>query len=155
MEGIDPRLEESGSESFSDHHMLFILISIAWLSVLALLVAVCRTAADDDSKSRSRAPSSVGPIAVRVSLSRSPPRPRRPRQRCQPAAVPAPDALVLLDDQRARTDEAHLAPDDVEQLGQLIQRGLAQEPAHARDARVLGDLEQPLLCLVAVAERVL
>jgi len=52
--------------------MLFISISIAWLSVLVLLVAVCRTAADGDSESRSLASSSVGPIGVKLTLSRTP-----------------------------------------------------------------------------------
>ena len=36
--------------------------------------------------------------------------------------MPALHALVLVDDQRPRPDEAHLALDDVQQLGQLVER---------------------------------
>ena len=64
------------------------------------------------------------------------------RRQVQPAAVPALDLRVLLEDERPRADEAHLAAQDVEQLRQLVERGAAQEPADARDARVVGDLEQ-------------
>ncbi len=44
---------------------------------------------------------------------------------------------------RTRTDQAHVAPDDVEQLGQFVQAGAAQEVAHRRDARVAGQLAVP------------
>jgi hypothetical protein len=81
--------------------MLVILISIAWLFVLTLLVAVCRTAADGDSGYRSVAHSSVGPIGVRVTLSRAPsrlaapargPHRRTPLQGRRPAARSRPVA---------------------------------------------------------------
>ena len=50
------------------------------------------------------------------------------RRRCQPSI-----ALVLLDHERARADEAHLAAHDVEQLRQLVQRGAC---AASRPTRV-------------------
>ena len=46
--------------------------------------------------------------------------------------------------QRPRADEAHLAAPDVEELRELVERGAAQQPPDARDARVVGDLEQAL-----------
>jgi hypothetical protein len=68
---------------------------------------------------------------------------RSPRMESSPAcpAVPALDALVLLDHERTRADEAHLAFEDVQELRQLIQRTLAQEPPYPRNAGVVGDLE--------------
>ena len=47
-------------------------------------------------------------------------------------------------------DDAHVAAQDVEELRQLVERILAQEAAHARDARVVGDLEQHAVALVHV-----
>ena len=46
-------------------------------------------------------------------------------------------ALALVDGQRARPDEAHLALPDVEQLGELVKRGRAEHPTHASDSRVI------------------
>ena len=62
----------------------------------------------------------------------------------QAAAVRALDAAVLVGYQRARADEAHLAAQDVEQLGQLVERAAAQQPPGPGHARVVGDLEQPV-----------
>ena len=64
------------------------------------------------------------------------------RREVQPAAVPALDLAVLVEHERARADEAHLAAQHVRQLRKLVERGAAQEPPDARDARVVGDLEQ-------------
>ena len=66
-----------------------------------------------------------------------------PGREVQPAAVEADHQRVLVDHQRPRADEAHLAAQDVEELGELVERGAAQERADARDARVVRDLEQP------------
>ncbi len=44
--------------------------------------------------------------------------------------------LVVGHGVRARTDQAHPALQDIDQLRQLIQRGPADEPAHARDAGI-------------------
>ena len=53
----------------------------------------------------------------------------------------ADDVLVLVEDQRSRPDQAHLAPEDVDQLGQLVQGPASQEATEACDARVVLDLE--------------
>ena len=55
------------------------------------------------------------------------PEPRDPRLQVEPAPSPVDDVLVLLEDQRPRPDEAHLAPEDVDQLRQLVERVAAQE----------------------------
>ena len=51
---------------------------------------------------------------------------------------------------RTRTDDAHVAAQNIEELRQLIQRILAQESAQPGDARVVGDLEQHAVALVHV-----
>ena len=61
------------------------------------------------------------------------------RRRCQPC-----DLRVLVDDQRPRPDQAHLAAQHVDELRQLVERRRAQEPPDARDARIVGDLEEPV-----------
>src|SRR5207302_1647061 len=38
------------------------------------------------------------------------------------------DECRALDGQRARADERHLAAQDVDQLGQLVERGLSEQP---------------------------
>ena len=38
--------------------------------------------------------------------------------------------------QRPRTDGAHVAPEDVHELRQLVEAGRAKEPSHARDMAV-------------------
>jgi len=47
--------------------------------------------------------------------------------------------------QRARSDDTHLSPHDVDQLRQLVQKGAPQKPAEARHARVVLQLEQTSL----------
>ena len=69
--------------------------------------------------------------------------------------MPALDPQILVEHQRPRPDEAHLAPHDVPQLRQLIQRAAPQQPPDPRHTRILSDLEQPLLRLVAIPQRVL
>ena len=51
------------------------------------------------------------------------------RLQLEALARPVVDVLVLLEDQRPRADEAHLAAEDVEQLRQLVERVAAQEAA--------------------------
>src|SRR5215212_7679437 len=58
-----------------------------------------------------------------------------PGHRPQPPVLPV---LVLVDlggDRRARADQAHLAPEDVQQLGQLVDAGAADDPPDASDPR--------------------
>ena len=61
-------------------------------------------------------------------------------------AVPALHALVLLDHERARTDETHLAFENVEQLGQLVQRALASntDEAASEVSSILGGASEKL-----------
>ena len=54
---------------------------------------------------------------------------------------------------RAGPDDGHVAREHVPELGQLVEGGLAQQPAHARHARVLGDLEDRSVLLVGAHER--
>ena len=54
------------------------------------------------------------------------PVPGHPGLQVQPAAVPALDLPVLVLDQRPRADEAHLAAQHVEELGQLVERAAPQ-----------------------------
>jgi hypothetical protein len=73
--------------------MLFILIPIAWLSILALFVAVCRAAADGDAQLSPAAPPLSGPIGTRLVLAHdllAPARSaRRPHRRQAPQRVAA------------------------------------------------------------------
>ena len=64
----------------------------------------------------------------------------RPARQAGPHLEPAPLALVVALEvrrrHRARADEAHLAAQDVPELGQLVDRRAPQERADARDARI-------------------
>src|SRR5438067_245909 len=82
------------------------------------------------------------------------PRASHAGRQVQAAPAPALYEVVLVDDERARADQAHLALEDVDQLRQLVEGSLAEETPDARDARVVGDLEEARL-LVEVGELVL
>jgi hypothetical protein len=60
--------------------LLFISIGIAWLALITLFVAVCRTAAEGE---RPRATAELGSVSIGPKLVLSTPaeRPRRPRRR--------------------------------------------------------------------------
>lgn len=66
-------------------------------------------------------------------------------------------ALDFFGDNRARADEAHVAADDVPELRQLVEAGLAEEGAELCDARVVLELEVrfPLLAGLGVLPEVL
>jgi hypothetical protein len=76
---------------FSD--MLFLLIPIAWLSILAMLVAVCRAAAQGDAQFSAPEQASPGSIGFKLILARAssplPATPRRPHRRTALRRVPA------------------------------------------------------------------
>ena len=55
----------------------------------------------------------------------------------EPACGPARDLVGLVEDERPRADEAHLAAQHVPELRQLVEAALAQERADAGDARVV------------------
>ena len=80
--------------------------------------------------------------------------PRHARLEMQAAAVPAFDLPILVLDERARPDQAHLAPEDVEQLGELVERAAPQQLADARDPRIVSDLEQAVGGFVLPAQLV-
>lgn len=65
-------------------------------------------------------------------------------------------ALDFFGDNWARADEAHVAADDVPELRQLVEAGLAQEGAELRDARVVLELKVrfPLLAGLGVLGKV-
>jgi hypothetical protein len=54
-----------------------------------------------------------------------------------------------------RPHQRHLAEEDVEELGQLVERGAAQEMPDARDARVVGGLVDELAQAVGLLDQVL
>ena len=62
------------------------------------------------------------------------------------------EALHLLDRQRPRSDQAHLAAEDVPQLRELVEAVPPEEFPERGDARVVGDLEHGPPHLVAVGE---
>ena len=62
------------------------------------------------------------------------------------------DQAVLVDDQGPGADQRHVAAQDVQQLGKLVERGAPQEAADAGDAGVVLDLEEATAGLVAVGE---
>jgi hypothetical protein len=61
--------------------LLFILIPAAWLFVLALIVAVCRTAADADRSTGRSEKLSSAPIGPKLTLATSPRELRPPVRR--------------------------------------------------------------------------
>src|SRR5581483_5834100 len=77
------------------------------------------------------------------------------RRNVEPAPQPALDLAVLLGDQRPWPDDAHLAPQDVHELRQLVELKAPDHPAHPRDTRVGGDLEQAVGALVERQQLVL
>src|SRR5512134_1354942 len=62
--------------------------------------------------------------------------------------MPVLEQAVVPKRQRARSDEAHLALDDIDDLRDLVEREAAQEPSDSGHTRVLADLEQRTLRLV-------
>ena len=70
------------------------------------------------------------------------------RRRCQRWYL-----LHLGGHRRPGTDDAHLAGEDVQELGQLVERGPADEAADAGDARVVPHLEDRARGLVLRAQR--
>src|SRR4051794_5410525 len=54
----------------------------------------------------------------------------------QPAPGPALDMLVLLRNQRAGPDKAHVAAENIDQLRQLVERMAAEEAADSGNARI-------------------
>lgn len=95
MGGMKLRSAESEhrTRGFSPSDMLFLLIPIVWLSTLALLVAVCRAAAQGDAQFSAPAQKSPGSIGFKLILARTssplPQAPRRPHRRIALRRVPA------------------------------------------------------------------
>src|SRR3954468_17202450 len=78
---------------------------------------------------------------------------RHARREVQPAAIQSEDLSVLLANERTWADEAHLAPQHVEELRQLVERRLAEKPADPGHAWIAGELEHPGRALAHLAER--
>src|SRR6185369_14713968 len=57
----------------------------------------------------------------------------------EPAPLPLVIALDLVAERGARSDDAHLAGSDVEQLRQLVERQPAQHPSHTGDPLAIGN----------------
>ncbi len=51
---------------------------------------------------------------------------------------------------RTRTDHAHVAAQNIEELGQLVERVLAKETTDPGDAWIVGDLEKHAIALIHV-----
>src|SRR5579885_3652066 len=58
--------------------------------------------------------------------------------RFEPAMVPRFIQLGFIRERRSRPYQAHLAPDDVDELRQFVQAEAAQDSSRARDAGVVG-----------------
>src|SRR6266498_1404604 len=65
-----------------------------------------------------------------------------PRQDAVAPAVPVLEQQVVPHGEGTGADEAHLAPEDVEHLGDLVDREAPQRAADPRDAWIVADLEQ-------------
>src|SRR5687767_11966940 len=88
-----------------------------------------------------------------VRAARDLPQARDSRQHEIALAVPRLELVVVAQRQGSRADQAHLAGEHVQYLGQLVERELPQEAADAGDARVLADLEESSRRLVVLFER--
>ena len=62
--------------------------------------------------------------------------------------MPGLEQLVVADRERARADEAHLAAQDVQHLGDLVDREPSQHASDTGDAGIVADLEEGALGLV-------
>ena len=92
------------------------------------------------ARSRCRARSSRSSVSSERPLTcHSPVMPGLHREAAEPVRGVVVDLVV---DRRPRPDERHVAAQHVPELRQLVQARAAQEAAHARDAVVLGELEQ-------------
>src|SRR4051794_5101938 len=56
--------------------------------------------------------------------------------------MPARDLAVLVGDERSWAHQAHLATENVDQLGRLVEAGAPQHPPDPRNPGVVADLEQ-------------
>ena len=83
------------------------------------------------------------------------PEPGHPGEHEIPGAMPVLEELVVAKRQRPRPDEAHLAPQRVDELRQLVDREPPQNSPDPRHPRVVADLEQRARRLVRVLERAL
>src|SRR5436190_9093152 len=76
------------------------------------------------------------------------PEPGQARENEVALEVPALELLVVAQRQRSRPDEAHLAPEHVPDLRDLVQREAAENRPDRGHARVLADLEEGPVRLV-------
>ncbi len=60
----------------------------------------------------------------------------------EPRVVPLLVAVEVVEGVGSRSDQAHVAPQDVPELGQLVEAGAAQEAAHGRHAGIVVQLER-------------
>src|SRR5690606_27639587 len=67
------------------------------------------------------------------------------RQRFEPSPLPRTVLLDLVAESRARTDQAHVALEDVDELGQLVDARGPEYPSNSCDARIAGTDASPLL----------
>src|SRR4051794_7185771 len=75
-------------------------------------------------------------------------RPRHPRLDGEPETVLGPVALDEPHPLRARPDDAHFAPQHVDELRKLVDREAPQQLAHPRHTRIATELEHRVLELV-------
>lgn len=75
--------------------------------------------------------------ALRGRDGRNAPGSRDPRRNAQDLALRRPYLLGLADQVGSGSDQAHVTVQDVPQLGQLVQAGLAQQATDAGDALVV------------------
>ncbi len=66
--------------------------------------------------------------------------------------MPVLEQQVVPNRERTRADEAHLAPEDVQSLGNLVEREPAQHAPDARDPGIVADLEERAADLVRLLQ---
>src|SRR3990172_6654690 len=95
-----------------------------------------------------------GDPAIEVGISPRPdlPEASNPRLHRQAPAVPDVVSGDLVQERGPRSDEAHLAAQDVPQLWQLIDARPTDPPSGTRDPRIVGDLEGPPVHLVPIVD---
>src|SRR4051794_5388627 len=75
-----------------------------------------------------------------------------PRLDQQPAVYVRLILRDLVRERWARTNERHVSTDDIDQLRELVERPLSQEPTDRGDPRVVADLEHRAVALVEMRQ---
>ena len=72
----------------------------------------------------------------------------------QSSVIGGPVARAIVHGMGARTNQAHIAFQDIPKLRQFVEAVLAKKAAEPRDARIIGDFEERVPALVESAQRI-